>query len=103
MIALCRREPIPIGLSGVQFALPEAVELLEKVSRTHPSGEGAPIVLSSLDPVLPFGGGLDWGLQDPRGNPLKLVRSASNHLAPHLLETGFEKEGAHLVLWPSGV
>jgi ATP-dependent Lhr-like helicase len=165
-----RRGYFVSGLSGVQFARPDAVELLEKVSLTPHSGDGAPIVLSSLDPVLPFGGGLDWGLRDSRGNPLKVVRSASNHLAlvdgevvlagelffqrltvlkdlsqttwqlmtnrlgeylkmpypirpvkrieihqinnlpatasplaPHLLETGFEKDGAHLVLWPSGV
>jgi len=29
--------------------------------------------------------------------------AAASPLAPHLLETGFEKDGAHLVLWPSGV
>ena len=68
------------GLSGIQFALPEAVELLEKVSQTPTSGDGNPILLSSLDPALPFGGGLDWGQSDSRGNPLKLIRSVSNHL-----------------------
>jgi len=76
-----RRGYFVAGLSGVQFALPEAVELLEKVSRTPGSPEGKPILLSSLDPALPFGGGVDWGPIDTRGNPLKLFRSASNHLA----------------------
>jgi len=163
-----RRGYFVSGLSGVQFALPEAVELLEKVSRAPISGDGNPILLSSLDPALPFGGGIDWGQSDSQGNPVKLVRSASNHLAlvdgeivmlaekffqrlsvfkdlsqltwqlivdrlrgylkmpypikpvnrieirqinnlpatknplaDHLLETGFEKDGARLVLWPS--
>ena len=158
------------GLSGIQFALPEAVELLEKVSQTPTSGDGNPILLSSLDPALPFGGGIDWGQSDSRGNPLKLIRSASNHrvlvegeivmtgekffqrlsvfkdlsqctwqlmvnrlreylkmpypikpvnrieirqinklpaaespVAIHLLETGFEKDGTRLVLWPSAI
>jgi len=75
-----RRGYFVSGLSGIQFALPEAVELLEKVSQTPTSGDGDPILLSSLDPTLPFGGGIDWGQSDSRGNPLKLIRSASNHL-----------------------
>jgi len=163
-----RRGYFVAGLSGVQFALPEAVELLEKVSRTPSAATRNPVLLSSLDPALPFGGGIDWGQIDIHGNPLKLVRSASNHLAlvdgeivlvgekffqrlsvlknlsqptwqlivqrlreylkmpypiqpvtrievrqinnlpaakspwaDHLLETGFEKDGQRLVLWPS--
>ena len=76
-----RRGYFVAGLSGVQFALPEAVELLEKASRTSNSPDGKPILLSSLDPVLPFGGGVDWGPIDTHGNPLKLTRSVSNHLA----------------------
>jgi ATP-dependent Lhr-like helicase len=165
-----RRGYFVAGLSGVQFALPEAVELLEKVSQAPISGDGNPILLSSLDPALPFGGGIDWGQIDSQGNPLKLIRSASNHLAlvdgeivmvaekffqrlsvfqdlsqhtwrlivnrlreylkmPYplkpvnrieirqinnlpaaksplanlLLETGFEKDGERLVLWPSAI
>ncbi len=163
-----RRGYFVAGLSGVQFALPEALELLEKVCRTPSAAAGNPILLSSLDPALPFGGGIDWGQIDIHGNPLKLVRSASNHLAlvdgeivmagekffqrlsvlknlsqptwqrivdqlreylkmpypikplnrieirqinnlpaakspwaDHLQKTGFEKDGARLVLWPS--
>ena len=37
-------------------------------------------MLSSLDPALPYGSGIDWGLTDSSGNPAKVVRSASNHL-----------------------
>ena len=76
-----RRGYFVAGLSGVQFALPEAVELLEKVSRKPSAAGGNPTVLSSLDPALPFGGGIGWGQLDIHGNPLKLVRSAANHLA----------------------
>jgi ATP-dependent Lhr-like helicase len=76
-----RRGYFVAGLSGVQFALPEALKLLEKVSRKPSAAGGNPIVLSSLDPALPFGGGIDWGQLDIHGNPLKLVRSAANHLA----------------------
>jgi len=75
-----RRGYFVSGLSGVQFALPEAVELLEKESRAPTSEDGNPIILSSLDPALPFGGGIDWGLSDSQGNRLKVLRSASNHL-----------------------
>jgi ATP-dependent Lhr-like helicase len=165
-----RRGYFVAGLSGVQFALPEAVELLDNVSRRPCDSNANPILLSSLDPALPFGGGVDWGQIDINGNPLQLARSASNHLAlvdgeivlvgenffqrlrvlkdlsppawqrlgqrlreylkmpdpikyanrieirqinnlaaaespwaDHLLETGFEKDGQRLVLWPSAI
>ena len=75
-----RRGYFVSGLSGVQFALPEALDLLDRVNRTSASGDGDPIVISSLDPALPFGGAIDWGLNDSRANPLKVMRSASNHL-----------------------
>jgi ATP-dependent Lhr-like helicase len=76
-----RRGYFVSGLSGMQFALPEALEMLEKISRTPSSKDDAPLLLSSLDPALPYGGGMDRGLMDPEGNPLKVIRSASNHLA----------------------
>ena len=69
------------GLSGIQFALAEAVELLEKLDSAASSGDDNPVLLSSLDPALPFGGAIDWGLADVHGNPVRPVRSASNHLA----------------------
>jgi len=165
-----RRGYFVAGLSGVQFALPEALEMLEKLYRSPGTGDGVPVLLSSLDPALPFGAGVNWGRLDNRGNPLKLVRSVSNHLvlvdgeivmvgeqffqrlsvyqdlpqqtwqlivnklhgylkmpepikpanrleihqidnlpatkssvASHLLNSGFEKEGTRLVLWPSAI
>jgi ATP-dependent Lhr-like helicase len=75
-----RRGYFVSGLSGVQFALPAALELLEKINSAPSPPDEAPVLLSSLDPALPYGGGLDWGLTDPDGNPVKIVRSASNHV-----------------------
>ncbi|UCF94251.1 MAG: hypothetical protein JSW39_08855, partial [Desulfobacterales bacterium] len=76
-----RRGYFVAGLSGVQFALPEAVELLENLHRSPSSADHGPILLSTLDPALPYGGMVDWGLTDAEGNPLKVARSPSNHLA----------------------
>ncbi len=76
-----RRGYFVSGLSGVQFALPEALEMLEKINKTPPSGDDEPVLLSSLDPALPYGGGMHGGLTAPDGKPLKIIRSASNHLA----------------------
>jgi ATP-dependent Lhr-like helicase len=49
------------GLSGVQFALPEAVELLDKINRTPVSGDTSALLISTLDPAWPCGGGMDSG------------------------------------------
>ncbi|UCH21222.1 MAG: hypothetical protein JSU83_22415 [Deltaproteobacteria bacterium] len=69
------------GLSGVQFALPEALDLLEKIHNEQLSTGDQPVLLSSLDPALPYGGMVDWELTDTTGDPLKIIRSPSNHLA----------------------
>jgi len=76
-----RRGYFVSGLSGVQFALPEALEMLEKFNDTPSLKDDTPVLLSSLDPALPFGGGMDRSLMAANGNPLKIVRSASDHLA----------------------
>ncbi|MFQ5605459.1 MAG: DEAD/DEAH box helicase [bacterium] len=68
------------GLSGVQFALPEAVELLETLQTESLPPNGQPILLSTADPALPLGGAVDWNIKDARGNKLTVVRSPSNHL-----------------------
>ena len=75
-----RRGYFVSGLSGVQFALPEALDLLDRLNRTPSLKNGNTAVISSLDPALPFGGGIDWGIIDSRGKPIKVVRSASCHL-----------------------
>jgi ATP-dependent Lhr-like helicase len=74
-----RRGYFVAGLSGVQFALPAAVELLFKVCEPA-AGDEEPVLLSSLDPALPFGGGVDWGLSGREDSPVKVMRSAANHV-----------------------
>jgi ATP-dependent Lhr-like helicase len=74
-----RRGYFVSGLSGVQFALPEALEILETIYRKPSSGDNQPILLCSMDPALPFSGG-DSGLIHPDGSPIKLNRSPANHL-----------------------
>ena len=75
-----RRGYFVYGLSGVQFALPEALEMLQEIASAPSLEHKSPKLLSTLDPAVPYGGGMDGGLTDPGGNPVKIVRSASNHL-----------------------
>jgi hypothetical protein len=56
------------------------LELLDKINREPATGDHNPILLSTLDPALPYGTGMDWGHVDPHDNPIKVVRSATNHL-----------------------
>ena len=75
------------GLSGVQFAMPEALELLEKISRNRLPAENSvpaedkPVWLSTADPALPHGPGYPWDLTTPGATRLNVVRSAMNYLA----------------------
>ena len=69
------------GLSGVQFALPEALELLEKIHQQQFTPADMPVVLSCMDPALPYGGTVDWNMSGADGNPVKIVRLAGNYLA----------------------
>jgi ATP-dependent Lhr-like helicase len=66
------------GLSGVQFALSHAAEILANAN----SGEtfSGSMMLSLLDPAVPYGGGANLPLRGIDGQPLSLVRQASNHL-----------------------
>jgi ATP-dependent helicase Lhr and Lhr-like helicase len=66
------------GLSGVQFALPQIVEMLAaSEAQTIPSG---PTMLSALDPAVPFGSGVNLPLAGFDDQLLPLVRQAGNHL-----------------------
>jgi ATP-dependent Lhr-like helicase len=69
------------GLSGIQYALPEALDLLEKIQNEQFSSDNLPVLLSSMDPALPYGGAVGWEIGDSNDIPLKIVRSPSNHLA----------------------
>lgn len=66
------------GLSGVQFALPPALEMLTATAPEKNSS--GPVMLSVLDPAVPFGRGVNLLLQDSTGNAVALVRQPGNHL-----------------------
>lgn len=66
------------GLSGVQFALTPALEMLTAAApEKNLSGL---IMLSVLDPAVPFGSGVNLFLPDSTGNAVALVRQPGNHL-----------------------
>ena len=66
------------GLSGIQYALPQAVDLLSSLSEKKISNEC--FVLSTLDPALPFGGNINWGLKDIQDNEIEIRKVQGNHL-----------------------
>jgi ATP-dependent Lhr-like helicase len=66
------------GLSGVQFALPPAVDMLAANQAQIISA--GPAMLSVLDPAVPFGSGVNLPLAGFDHKPLSLVRQAGNHL-----------------------
>jgi ATP-dependent Lhr-like helicase len=74
-----RRGYLVEGLSGAQFALPEAVELLEKVHT--PSTAAAPVVLlHSLDPANLYGAGAPFDIPLLDGGTRQFLRRAGNWL-----------------------
>ena len=66
------------GLSGVQFALPRALESF--AAHEAQQNFSGPVMLSVLDPAVPYGSGVNLSLLDFGGNPMSLVRQASHHL-----------------------
>ncbi len=68
------------GLSGVQFATDDALRLLEKINTNELALKNAPYLISTIDPVLPFGGQLDWELADEKDHKITVTRSGSNHI-----------------------
>ncbi|MCB9059636.1 MAG: hypothetical protein H6627_13775, partial [Calditrichae bacterium] len=64
------------GLSGLQFALPEALQKLE-MSR---SIKNFTALLSTVDPALPFGKAVNWNIADSRGNDIRIIRRENNYL-----------------------
>lgn len=73
-----RRGYFVAGLSGMQFALPHALEMF--TTPQTPPTSSALVMLNVLDPAVPFGGGVNLTLRDSTGNLLNPVRQASNHL-----------------------
>ena len=68
------------GLSGLQFALPEAIELLENIQDKGVGMSESIAMVSTLDPAMPLGRSVPWNLILADGQPLSIVRHDSNHL-----------------------
>ena len=84
------------GLSGMQFALPEAVEELRKVRSAPPPDEI--VLLNACDPANPFGPGLEVPAGKNGGNPVRVSRTGGTYIAfrggdPFLL---FESSGSRI-------
>jgi ATP-dependent Lhr-like helicase len=84
------------GLSGMQYALPGAVEELRRVS-TQPESSQHPLLLNACDPANPYGPGVEMRLRNGV-TPPRLARIPGNYLAidrgtPILL---FENEGTRI-------
>jgi ATP-dependent Lhr-like helicase len=65
------------GLSGMQFALPEAVQMLDETKSRQSKNDG-PIVLNACDPANPYGPGIDHGIA-PELNT-RMSRIAGNYV-----------------------
>lgn len=69
------------GLSGLQFALPEAVDLLERLKmEPADSAEATPRLVSTVDPAMPFGGLIDWDLYDRNNKKVRVTRRPGNYI-----------------------
>ncbi|KAA3662706.1 MAG: hypothetical protein DWQ10_01835, partial [Calditrichaeota bacterium] len=68
------------GLSGVQYALPQAVQLLEKIQQGVGELEHQVVLISTGDPALPFGGMLQWNVRSSQHENVAITRSFSNHI-----------------------
>lgn len=80
------------GLSGMQFALPAAVEELRRV-RSEQHGKERPILINACDPANPFGQGIPLGTLTPSRTPNNYI--AFDRGAPILL---IESNGARSFL-----
>jgi ATP-dependent Lhr-like helicase len=68
------------GLSGIQYALPQAVTLLEKIVNKDVPSRAAAVLLSTMDPALPFGRNIEWNICDQKKEKVAVTRMAGNHL-----------------------
>jgi ATP-dependent Lhr-like helicase len=67
------------GLSGLQYALPQAVTLLEKIANKDLQPISA-VILSTVDPALPFGRNIEWNIYDQKKEKIAVSRMTGNHL-----------------------
>ncbi len=73
-----RRGYFVAGMSGLQFALPEAVEKLR--ASAEAADEGV-TVINAVDPINLFGGEMSDGPVTAAGEPLRFARLPSTHVA----------------------
>ena len=73
-----RRGYFIAGLSGLQFALPEALENMEQIKSENT--EELVVLLVTSDPALPIGGYINWEIKSAQQTDISIIRSASNHL-----------------------
>jgi ATP-dependent Lhr-like helicase len=66
------------GLSGIQYALPSALKLLHSLPETRPDDKT--LLISTVDPALPFGMHIRWNIKDKKEEELSITRQTSNHL-----------------------
>jgi ATP-dependent Lhr-like helicase len=91
------------GLSGMQFALPSAVTMLDEI-KTSPAKNESPVVLNACDPAVPFGSGIDpFDIDAFPGLP-KFSRMAGNYLILHegMPIIWIENEGSRMYLRNDG-
>ena len=84
------------GLSGMQYALPGAIEELRRLHAQSDSSE-PPVLLNACDPANPYGPGVEMHLQEETSS-VRVARLPGNYLAFHrggpiLL---FENDGARI-------
>jgi ATP-dependent Lhr-like helicase len=84
------------GLSGMQFALPRAVEELRKVRSE--GLHGGVVLLNACDPANPYGPGVDFSPGEKGATPPRVTRAPSTYIAfdrgsPFLV---FESSGARI-------
>jgi ATP-dependent Lhr-like helicase len=69
------------GLSGLQFALPRAFDLLKHYhEQAEEVEEQGVIMLSTLDPALAPGGSIKWHLFNGRQKSIYVTRTEQNHI-----------------------
>jgi len=68
------------GLSGLQFASTGAIDLLDKIQNKVSTQKKEYILLSTIDPALPFGGVIPWNLKSQDGNEIQVTRLNLNHI-----------------------
>ncbi|MFQ5651585.1 MAG: DEAD/DEAH box helicase [bacterium] len=87
------------GLSGVQFALPRAVELVESIQTGQQKTSTQPVLLCTLDPALPLGGTIAWDLHDMHGHRVNVTRAPANHFVFQQARPVFYSENYGARLW----